>query len=238
MQKIRFFLAKIEPLFKAIMWELCWKFFSSVFIFLIQKNAINENISFVDYTSRIRLLDYSKLKKIAMTSQFFVISMTSSSDSLDVFLLLVLSSLVTGPCFVSISSLVLTIWVMTICFYKALTRYPKIRNIPAWVFPNIWKLAQIRNTKLGANVPNKILLNAAKYEGYRFYRLLLLRENQQAVGGGGGDYSPPQRLGLIKFHLLVTNLESLASFNKFNILWCSIVNIFLLQLMCLKKILE
>ena len=134
-----------------------------------------------------------------MTSQFFVISMTSSSDSLDVFLLLVLSSLVTGPCFVSISSLVLTIWVMTICFYKALTRYPNIRNIPAWVFPNIWKLAQIRNTKLGANVPNKILLNAAKYEGYRFYRLLLLRENQQAVGGGGGGWLlPSSEIGVNK----------------------------------------
>ena len=201
--------------------------------FFIQKIAINENISFLDYTSRIRLLDYSKLKKIAMTSQFFVISMTSLSDSLDVFLLLVLSSLVTGPCFVSISSLVLTIWVITICFYKGLTRNPKTGNIFTWVFPNIWKLAQIRHTKLGANVSNKILVNAAKYKGYRFYRLK--NQNQQA---GGGDCPLPQILGLLKFYLLVTNLESLAWFNKFNILWCSIVNIILLKLMCLKKTLK
>ena len=42
--------------------------------------------------------------------------------------------------------------VMTIFFYKGLTRNPEIGNIPAWVLPNIWRLGQIRNTEFGSVV--------------------------------------------------------------------------------------
>ena len=56
-----------------------------------------------------------------MTSQFS--DMTSSSDFFDAVLFL-LSSLVTGPSFMSIISLVLEF------FYKGLTRNSEIRNTP------------------------------------------------------------------------------------------------------------
>ena len=51
---------------------------------------------------------------------------------------------------------------MIISFYKGLTRDPKIRNTNVCVFPNIWRLGRVKNTKLGTNVSNKMLLNAAK----------------------------------------------------------------------------
>ena len=69
--------------------------------------AFNENVSFTDYVSGIRLPHCSKLVINRKNDNNVTISdMTSSSDFVDVVLFL-LSSLVTGPSFMSMSSLVL-----------------------------------------------------------------------------------------------------------------------------------
>ena len=65
--------------------------------------------------------------------------------------------------------------IMTIFVYKGLTRYPEIRNIPVWVLPNIWRLGRVMGTKFGANVSNRMLLNAAKFHGYNFYRSWVIK---------------------------------------------------------------
>ena len=52
--------------------------------------------------------------------------------------------------------------VMTIFFYKGLTRNPEIGNTTVWVLPNIWGLGQIRDTKFGTDISNEVLLNAGK----------------------------------------------------------------------------
>ena len=65
--------------------------------------------------------------------------------------------------------------VMTISFYKRMTRYPEIGNTLVWVLPNIWRLGQVRNTKFVTNVSNKMLLNAAKYQGNSFYRFWVIK---------------------------------------------------------------
>ena len=62
--------------------------------------------------------------------------------------------------------------VMTIFFYKGLTRN---QNYPSWVFPNIWTQGQLRDTRFGTNFSNKILLNAAKWQGYSFYRFWIIK---------------------------------------------------------------
>ena len=59
--------------------------------------------------------------------------------------------------------------VMTIFFYKGLTRNPKIENTPVWVLSNIWRLEKVRNNKFGTNVSYKLLPNAVRYQGYSFY---------------------------------------------------------------------
>ena len=66
--------------------------------------------------------------------------------------------------------------IMTIFFYKGLTRNPKIGNTTVWVLPNIWRLRRVMATKFDANVSNRMLLNAAKFQGYSFSVLELLRE--------------------------------------------------------------
>ena len=65
--------------------------------------------------------------------------------------------------------------VMTISFYKELTRNPEIGNTPVWILLNIWRLCWVKNTKFGTNVSDKILLNAAKCQGCSFYRFWVIK---------------------------------------------------------------
>ena len=79
--------------------------------------------------------------------------------------------------------------IMTIFFYKGLARNPEIGNTPVSVLPNIWRLGQVRGTKFGTNVSNKMLLNDAKCKGYSFYRFWVITPPRT---------HPPPRLGLIQ----------------------------------------
>ena len=65
--------------------------------------------------------------------------------------------------------------IITIFFYKGRTRNPETGNTPVWVLPNIWRLGQVMDTKFGTNVSNKILLNAAKFQGYSSYRFWVIK---------------------------------------------------------------
>ena len=61
-------------------------------------------------------------------------------------------------------------WSYANFFFKGLTSNSHIGNTPAWVSPNIniWRLGRVRNTKFSINSSNKMLLDAAKYQGHRF----------------------------------------------------------------------
>ena len=122
------------------------------------------------YASEIRLPDCPKLtinRKMTMTSQFS--SMTSSSNFLTSFDVKFSCwskfhvNIITGP------------RVMKIYFYKGLTRNPEIGNTPIWVLPNFWWLGQVRDTKFDADVSNEMILNAAKCQGYSFYRFWIIK---------------------------------------------------------------
>ena len=58
--------------------------------------------------------------------------------------------------------------VMTVSFYKGLTRNLEIGNTPVRVLPNIWRLGQAKNTKFGTNVSNKRLLNFKRLKTISF----------------------------------------------------------------------
>ena len=106
--------------------------------------------------------------------------------------LFLLSSSVTGTSFMPVSPLVLELWQ-----FSSIRDWPGIRKYPRLSLPNIWRLGRVRDTKFGPNVSNKMLLNAAKCQGYSF--CCLLRENQQDGGGGIKLPSPPPKLGLRVF---------------------------------------
>ena len=110
--------------------------------------------------------------------------------------------------------------VMTIFFYKGLTRNPEIRNTRAWVLPNIWRLRQVKDTKFGTNVSNKMLLNAAKCQGCSFYHFGVIKGNpkrrRRVRGWGGGSYT--HRLGLnfvrSRFCFCFSNTKSALTLNS------------------------
>ena len=84
--------------------------------------------------------------------------------------------------------------VMTISFYKGLARNPKIRNTRVCILPNIWRLGRVKNTKFGTNVSNKMLLNAAKCQGYSFYCFWVIEGKQGGRGGGRIKLSSPPNI--------------------------------------------
>ena len=77
--------------------------------------------------------------------------------------------------------------IMTTFFHKGLTRNQIIWNISVWVLPSIWRLGQVGDTKFGTNVSNKILLNAAKCQGYSFCRFWVIKGKPT----GGKIATPP-----------------------------------------------
>ena len=82
--------------------------------------------------------------------------------------------------------------VMTISFYKGLTRNLEIGNTPVWVLPNIHRLGWVRNTKFGTIISNKMLLNPAKCQGYSLYRFGVIKGKPTGKGGGGVKLPPTQ----------------------------------------------
>ena len=78
---------------------------------------------------------------------------------------------------------------MTIFFYMELTRNPEIGNTLVSDLPNIERLGQVKDAKFRTNVSNKMLLNAAKCQGYSFYRFWVIKEKW--TGSRGGKINPP-----------------------------------------------
>ena len=107
--------------------------------------------------------------------------MTSTSNFCDVALFL-LSSLVTGPSFMV--NIVIGSGIITIFFYKGLTRIPEIGITPFWGLPNISRLGRVMDTKFGTNV--------SKFQGYSFYRFGIIKEKQPVIL----PPPPTPRLGL------------------------------------------
>ena len=77
---------------------------------------------------------------------------------------------------------------MTILFYKeGIDQKSENWENPAWVFPSIWRLGRVRDTKFGTSVFNKMLLNAQKCQGSSLYRFWLIKGKPT---GGGGKITP------------------------------------------------
>ena len=172
--KSHYFLAKIVPLLKAIVWKQ-FVLFSD---FVRKKVTVNENVSFTDYAPGIRFLDSSKL----------AINWRNDNDVTICWHDVIVKF---WRCFVSLIKF--SYWskfhvniitgsrAMTVYFYKGLTRNMEIGNTPAWVLPNIWRLRRDRDTNFGTDVSNEKLLDAAKCQGDSFYGLWVIKRKPIGV---------------------------------------------------------
>ena len=128
--------------------------------------------------------NWSKIRKMAMTSQFS--DMTSTSNFFDV-VLFVLSSLVTGPSFMSISWLVLELWK-----FSFIRDWPEIRKseIPPSEFCPIsgdWGELWIPHLARMSLIECYWMLQNSGVTAFTVFELS--KENQ--LGGEGGGITPP-----------------------------------------------
>ena len=163
-------MAKIVPLFKAIVWELCNKFFSYIFSFCKIKGYYYWKRKFYDLCVRDPAFGL-----MTMTSQLS----ESSSNFFDLAVFL-LSSLVTGPSFMSISSLVLELWQ-----FSFIRDWPEIRKseIPPSEFCPIsgdWGELWIPNLARMSLIECYWMLQNARVTAFTVFELL--RENQLGEG--------------------------------------------------------
>ena len=130
--------------------------------------------------------NWPKIGKMTMTSH--ISEMTSTSHFLGVFFVSLVNFRYWSKFHVNI---IIGSGIMTIFFYKGLTWKPEIGNTPVWVFPNIWRLGRVMDTKFDTNVSNRMLLNATKFQGYSFYLFWVIEGKPTCWGGGGVKLSRP-----------------------------------------------
>ena len=158
------------------------RFFSSVYSFCKIKSYYNENISFTDYAFGIRLPECYKLVVNWKNDNDVTIFW---HDAIVNFAWRRFVSLVKFSYWSKFYVNIITYsGVMTISFHKGLTRNPEIGNNPVCVLPNIWRLGQVRKTKFGTNVSNKMLMNPAQYQGCSFYRFWVIQEKPKRARWG------------------------------------------------------
>ena len=156
------------------MWDLCFS------VFLRQKITVNENITFADSLSGIRSPDCSKLVKNPKNDNDVTIS---PHDAIVDFFWRCFVFLVKFSYWFKFHIKIITgSGIMSVFFYKGLTRNPEIGNTPIWVFPNIWRHRETI-TKFGKNVSNRMLRNVAKCQSFSFYRFWVIKG--KPTGGGG-----------------------------------------------------
>ena len=112
-----------------------------------------------------------------MTISSQINEMTSLSDFFDV----VFFSLVRFIYWYKFHVNIITgFWSYDNLFYKGFTRNLEIGTTHVSVFPNIWRLGQVRDTKFGMS-PMKYMLQNVRVTAFTISELL--RENQQGEGG-------------------------------------------------------
>ena len=187
-------------------------------VFVRQKVTITENIAFADSVSGIQPPDCSKLAKNPRNDNGVTIFQHDVNVNFFFFFWRCFVSLVTFSYWSKFHVNFITgSGIMTIFFYKGLTRDLEIGNTPIWALPNIWRLGWLTDTKFGMNFSNRILLKAAKLKGYSFYCFWVIKGQSTGGGGGGGKINPTPTHNRVNMHeFLPTCKKSVNSWDTVN----------------------
>ena len=160
-------------------------------VFLKQKLAAIEDLSFINHTSGNPLTNDFKLAINLKKENSF-----PTCRHRHIFCCNIVFLAKFNYWFKSHESIMTSSRVMTIFVYKRLTRNPEIKYNSAWVFSNTSILGQISDSKFFTNVCNKMLLGTAKCQGYSFYRFWGIKG--KLTGWVKLPIPFPPRIGLIK----------------------------------------
>ena len=167
------FLSKNVPLLKAIVWELCYRVFSSVFSFCKAKGYYywRHNVcSLCGQNQASGLLQIGTKSKNDNDLTIF-----RHDVNVKLFWPFFLSIFNFSYWFKFHVNIITSSGLMIIFFYKGLTRNPETGNTPSWVLLNIWRLEWVMDINFITNVSNGMLLNAAKFQVYNFYRSWVIK---------------------------------------------------------------
>ena len=181
--KISVFLPAKVLLLKAVVWELCLRVFSSVSSFCKTKGYYywKHNFCWLCVPKPV-----SGLLQIGQKSEKCQWRIDFPTDVIVKFFWRCFISFVKFSYWSKFHVNIITgSGIMTIFFYKGLTRNPEIRKSPVWLLPSIWKLGRVMDAKFGTNVSNIILLNAAKFQCYSFYCFWVIKGKPTGREGGG-----------------------------------------------------
>ena len=160
--------------------QFCFQFFQDKRLLLLKTQLLQ---TLCQESSLRTAPNWPKIQKRTMASQFLK---WRQSQFFDVILFL-LSGLVTGPSFMSISSLVLELW--QFYFIRDRPKIWKSEILPSETFPisGDWGELWIPNLAPMSLIKCYWMLQNSRDTGFTFFELL--REKQ--LGGGGGKITPP-----------------------------------------------
>ena len=171
-------MTRIVPLVKAIVWELCNNFFSYIFSFCKIKGCYYWKCKFYNLCVRGPA---SRLLQIGYKSEKW--QWRQNFRKIHRFFLPYSISLVKFSYWPKFQVNIMT-GVTKILACKGLTKNLEIVNTPVWVLPSILRLGQVRDSKFGSNVSNKMLRNAPKCQGYGFYHFWVIKGKPTRGGRG------------------------------------------------------
>ena len=143
----------------------------------------NKTVNFADYASGIRLPDGSKL---AINLKNNDVTICRNRVIVQFFWLCFVSLVKFSYWYKFHVNIITGSGVMIILFYEGLTEIRKSKTPLSEFYPiSMWRLRQIRDTKIYTDVCNEMLLNTTNYEGYSFYGLRVIKGKLTGSGDLG-----------------------------------------------------
>ena len=143
----------------------------------------NKTVNFADYASGIRLPDGSKL---AINRKNNDVTICRNRVIVQFFWLCFVSLVKFSYWYKFHVNIITGSGVMIILFYEGLKEIRKSKTPLSEFYPiSMWRLRQIRDTKIYTDVCNEMLLNTTNYEGYSFYGLRVIKGKLTGSGDLG-----------------------------------------------------
>ena len=171
------FLDKIVPLLKAIVWEVCQRFFSSDYSFGKIKGCYWWKCKF--YSLCVCNLAFGLLQISHKSEKVNDVTICWLDVIVKFFWrhFVFLVNFSYWSMFHANIVTVLKLWQFS--FIRDWN--PKIGDTPVWALPNNWRLERVRDTRFKSKLSSEMLQNAEKWQSFSFYRFWVINPLNASV---------------------------------------------------------